>query len=198
MKHFVRIVLTCLTFLLCFQAAPCLAQQAASGAAQESTRIKSLRMDYDQESNVAVFTDDVYVHTGELEIWSDKMVVTFAGDSVAGFGQAQNTQSAQQGQQQGGQPEIKEVVSTGKLVRLKKGRFAGTCRKAVWDAVKDIITLTGDPVLTEDGNTLRGEVVRLYLAEDRSEVEGSKRKPVELFFTSPSKKSSEQPGGQGQ
>lgn len=183
--HLVKI-LACTAFLICTAPAAALAQQTAQGSEQQETRITSLRMDYTQNANQVVFTDEVYVQNDDLELWSDKMVVDLVGDGLA------TSSSAPAGQ--GGSTQVKQAVATGK-VRLKKGRFHGTCRKAVWLAQKDIVVLTGDPVLNDGKNVLKGDIVRLYLAEDRSEVEGSTKHPVEMLFTSP-KKSNQQQGAQ--
>ena len=81
------------------------------------------------------------------------------------------------------QSSIKRIVAQGN-VRIKADRDrSGTCGKATYEAKSDLLTLEGDPVLREGPNTIQGEVIKLYIEENRSEVIGGKKRVEAIFIT---------------
>jgi lipopolysaccharide export system protein LptA len=70
------------------------------------------------------------------------------------------------------------IEATGR-VRIVKADGQATCRKAVYHGDEDKIVLTGDPVAWQKGTKVSGEKITMYLAEERSVVEGQSRVMIE-------------------
>lgn len=154
-----------------------LACSAPLWAAQQTVPVKitSDTMTYTQKGDQVVFSGSVHATRQDLEMWSDTLTVL--------LDKKQGGQNATQGamDQQG---SIKKIIAQGN-VRLKadKGR-TGTCAKATYEAASETLTLEGDPVLMEGANKIQGEVIKLYIKENRSEVLGGKQR-VEAIFNTP-------------
>ena len=163
--------------LLALTATPALSATAAGTAqpaAQGPTRITAQRMTYAQSENAAIFEHDVYVKRADLELWSDKLVATL-----------QPTGGAASASPDGGlgSSQIERRVATGKVRFIYAGKYNGTCGKATYISSQDVIILEDKPVVAQEGSTLQGEVIRLYLKDNRSEVQGARGRPVEMLFT---------------
>jgi lipopolysaccharide export system protein LptA len=65
--------------------------------------------------------------------------------------------------------------------RVKIERDAGnaTCQKAVYYRDEDKIVLTGDPVAWDKGTRVSGKRITMFLAEDRTVVEGGSHVRIE-------------------
>lgn len=155
--------------LLLVLAAPAWAQQTVP------VKITSDTMTYTQKGDQVVFSGSVHVIRQDVEMWSDTLTVLL--DKKQGGGNSTQTALDQQS-------SIKKIISQGN-VRLKadKGR-SGTCAKATYDTATEVLTLEGDPVLMEGANKIQGEVIKLYMKENRSEVLGGKQR-VEAIFNTP-------------
>jgi lipopolysaccharide export system protein LptA len=155
--------------LLLVLAAPAWAQQTVP------VKITSDTMTYTQKGDQVVFSGSVHVIRQDVEMWSDTLTVLL--DKKQGGGNSTQTALDQQS-------SIKKIISQGN-VRLKadKGR-SGTCAKATYDTATEVLVLEGDPVLMEGANKIQGEVIKLYMKENRSEVLGGKQR-VEAIFNTP-------------
>lgn len=155
-----------------------------SAWAEESVPIKitSDSMQYSQKSDQVVFTGDVYVIRQDIELWTDSLTVLLEQ-------QKKSTNSTQPLADQQG--SIKKIIALGN-VRIKADRDrTGTCGKATYDAKTDLLTLEDNPVLMEGKNKIQGEIIKMYIKDNRSEVIGGKKR-VEAIFQSPAAK----PGSQ--
>jgi lipopolysaccharide export system protein LptA len=159
-----------------------------------NTTITSQRMTVRNQDNKAIFEGTVVLTKGNLVVHSDIMVVFFKPAN-----QAESSAQAEGGSN--GQP--KESVSTDKAksggsgnlpimsnrsvsmieatgrVKIFKEDGQATCRKAVYHGDGDKIVLTGDPVAWQKGTRVAGQKIIMYLAEDRSVVEGGSRVMIE-------------------
>ena len=60
----------------------------------------------------------------------------------------------------------------------------GQCGRAVYLLREGLFKMEGDPILKDGKNRIQGEVIKLYLKDNRSEVVGGPTRRVEaLFFT---------------
>jgi lipopolysaccharide export system protein LptA len=66
------------------------------------------------------------------------------------------------------------IEATGR-VRIQKADGRATCRKAIYYEGEEKIELTGDPIAWQQGTRVTGKKITMYLAEDRSVVEGGSR-----------------------
>lgn len=144
-------------------------------------KITSNSMRYSQKSDQVIFTGAVHVIRQDIELWSDTLTVFLEKSGTA------NKQAASAMDQQS---SIKKIVAQGN-VRIKADRDrSGTCGKATYEAKSELLTLEDNPILREGPNTIQGEVIKLYIEENRSEVIGGKKR-VEAIFITPDRK----PGG---
>lgn len=73
---------------------------------------------------------------------------------------------------------INRIEATGH-VKIEKENGNATCNKAVYFNDEGKIVLTGDPVAWEKGTRVSGKQITMYLAEDRSVVEGGSHVRIE-------------------
>lgn len=157
------------------------------------TTITSNRMTVRNQDSQAVFEGMVVLTRGSLVVHSDRMVVSFHPKSSDGGApvrkKAEQSDSAQLSpQSQSGQPgptmssrSVNRVEAIGELhhVRIKYENGNATCQKAVYFAVGEKVVLTGDPVAWENGARVSGKQITIYLAEERSVVEGGSHIRIE-------------------
>ena len=147
-----------------------------SAAPDESrTTITSKKMTVRNQENKAVFEGTVVLTKGALVVHSDVMVVFF---KAADQGAKPDGRMPKTGQESKSDLPVMSnravsmIEATGKVVRIVKADGQATCRKAVYDEADDKIVLTGDPIAWQNGTRVSGQKITMYLAEDRSVVEG--------------------------
>jgi lipopolysaccharide export system protein LptA len=64
-------------------------------------------------------------------------------------------------------------------VKIENVNSNATCEKAVYFTDEEKIILTGDPVAWEKGTRVSGKQITVYLAEERSVVEGGTHVRIE-------------------
>ena len=150
------------------------------------TTITSNRMTVRNQDSQAVFEGAVVLTRGSLVVHSDRMVVSFqskntdAGTTVRkGFVQSESapapsiSQSGPSGATMSGRSVNRvEAIGQAHHVTIKYENGNATCQKAVYFAEGEKVVLTGDPVAWEKGTRVSGKQITIYLAEERSVVEG--------------------------
>lgn len=132
--------------------------------------ITSDSMRFDQDKRVVVFEGDVHAMREDMDIRARTVSVHLA-ETEEGAGP-----DAAAG-------EIEKIVARGN-VRITQGERVGVSELATYFADERLLVMEGAPVLEEGKNRIEGKVVRLYLGENRFEIEGGGGKRVEaLFFT---------------
>ncbi|MDO9582322.1 MAG: LptA/OstA family protein [Desulfomicrobium sp.] len=152
-----------------------LAIAAPLWAAQDvPVKITSDTMTYTQAGDQVVFKGKVYVIRQDIELWSDVLTVLLEKkDSPKSA-----TQSVANDQ-----GSIKKIIAQGNVrIKADKGR-TGTSGKATYEADKDLLTMEDNPVLMEGANKIQGEVIKLFIKENRSEVLGGKGRVEAIFNT---------------
>ncbi|NLW81698.1 MAG: hypothetical protein GXY42_08530 [Desulfovibrionales bacterium] len=155
----------------------------AWGAQSIPVKITSDAMEYSQKADQVVFTGNVHVVRDNMEMWSETLTVLLERQKNTGNATAPITD------QQG---SIKKIIAQGNVRLKSENDRSGTCGKATYDAKADLLTLEDNPVLMEGRNKIQGEIIKLYVNENRSEVIGGKKR-VEAIFITPAGK-----GGLGQ
>ena len=169
------------------------AQIGASGpdsAERAKTTITSQKMTVRNQESKAIFEGAVVLTKGALIVHSDVMVVSFRpSDHPASAGRAGGQTAersiaagpADKGTRSGADElpvlanrSVSLIEATGR-VRIQKADGRATCRKAIYHGDEEKIELTGDPVAWEHGTRVTGKKITMYLAEDRSVVEGGSR-----------------------
>lgn len=72
-----------------------------------------------------------------------------------------------------------EAIGEAHQVKIKYENGNATCQKAVYFADGEKVVLTGEPVAWEKGTRVSGRQITLYLAEERSVVEGGSHIRIE-------------------
>ncbi len=148
-----------------------------------STTITSKKMTMRNRDSQAVFEGAVVLTRGSLIVYSDKMVVLFhsqSNDAVqlssGGMDRGNQAKSSPPPKGNDAMPvvsnhSVRRIEATGH-VKIEKENGNAICQKAVYFTDDEKIVLTGNPVAWEKGTRVSGEQITVYLAEDRSVVEG--------------------------
>ncbi len=127
--------------------------------------ISSESMEAMDQSGKVVFTGNVVATQDDLTIHSDRLDVHYvkAGENVKG--------------EEGGR-SVEKMVATGH-VRITKGARTATGEKAVYDRRAETVTISGAAQVWEGRNRVSGDVIILYMNEDRSVVQSGSKGKVE-------------------
>lgn len=164
----IRHVLGAATVLLlgwCVGAAA-LAEEAplAWATGSEPLQVDSRSLEARGTEGEVAFEGDVVARQGDLTLRSDRLDVAVDPKTR----------------------ELRRVLARGR-VRIQKGDLVATAEEATYEASAGIVTLTGDPKVWRGKDVVAGEKITLYLAENRSVVEGAKA----ILF--PGKSASQEP-----
>jgi lipopolysaccharide export system protein LptA len=152
-----------------------------SPPAAPKTTITASKMTVKNQENKAIFEGTVVLTKGNLVVHSDVMVVFFkpaepSGKSVDGqaapaLGKPEKAGTGRDDLPIMSNRSVSMIEATGRvLIEKEDGR--ATCRKAVYHGAEEKIVLTGEPVAWQKGTRVAGKKITMYLAEDRSIVEG--------------------------
>ncbi|MCI0427510.1 MAG: hypothetical protein L0Z46_05805, partial [Nitrospiraceae bacterium] len=157
------------------------------GVAQAvGTTITAKKMTVKNQDSQAVFEGAVVLTRGSLVIYSDRMVVMF-GAQVAPVSNNQKRHEAVKGAPPSKGSDAVPAVSNRSVnrieaigrVKIEKDSGSATCEKAIYYHDGDKIVLTGDPVAWDKGTRVSGKQITMFLAEDRSVVEGGSHVRIE-------------------
>jgi lipopolysaccharide export system protein LptA len=154
------------------------------GKSKEPITITSDRLEYDYKANVVVYRGDVIAIQGETKVRSDTMTVTFVssnGNGTANGAPPPSGDPPVPGAQ--GQQRLRQVVAVGN-VRIDNGTRWATGGRAVFEQTNRTVVLTEDPVMHDGPNEVAGERVIVYLDENRSEVEGGRKRVKAVVYPS--------------
>jgi lipopolysaccharide export system protein LptA len=127
--------------------------------AEEPISVEADHMSSTEQTNSVLFTGDVYVEQGDLEVRSDKMTV-FYTDLESGQKKAANTTQ-----------KIEKLICEGN-VKITQKDWLGTADKMTYYANKRQVILSGNAQAWQDQNKIAGEKIVYYMDEGRSEVVG--------------------------
>ncbi len=103
------------------------------------------------EDALVVFEGNVRARQGDLELEADRVEVTLEPGTRA----------------------IREVRARGN-VRIRRGEVLATGERAAYDAARGVVVLEGNPKVWRGRDVVAGQRITLYLAENRSVVEGAR------------------------
>ncbi len=81
----------------------------------------------------------------------------------------------------GGLDRISRMRATGRVV-ITSGDQAATGNSAEFDMRTQIVELIGDVVLTQGGNVIRGDRLRINLKTGKSKIVSDKKKPIQMLI----------------
>jgi len=161
------------------------AEGTASPTPSQNTTITASKMTVRNQENKAVFEGTVVLTKGTLVVHSDVMVVFFKPAEPPGTKGVETAPLPDPGKpEKAGRARddlpimsnrsVSMIEATGRvLIEKEDGR--ATCRKAVYHGDEEKIVLTGEPVAWQKGTRVTGKKITMFLAEDRSIVEGGSR-----------------------
>lgn len=168
-------------------------QTRSAEASSVSTTITSKKMTVRNQDSQAIFEDTVVLTRGPLIVHSDKMVVLFTSrnreislPSEAGANHQESVRNSSARKEHSpvspmSNRSIQRIEATGDPHRVKIEYENGnaTCHKAVYFVDGEKIVLTGDPVAWERGTRVSGKQITIFMAEERSVVEGGSHVRIE-------------------
>lgn len=182
------LLLNCLVFNVADSASAEDKVHQSAGAPSVSTTITAKKMTVRNQDGRAVFEGSVVLTKGTLIVYSDKMIVLFHSDAAkAPPIAAQSGHDVAKTSGPSKRSEAAPSVSNRSVnrieamghVKIEKENGKATCQKAVYFSDNEKIILTGDPVAWEKGTRVSGQQITMYLAEDRSVVEGGSHVRIE-------------------
>jgi lipopolysaccharide export system protein LptA len=132
---------------------------------------------------------------GDVKLHSDNLTITLAGDAKdakknAGQKPAEKPAADAAADQATAAPDeqarVKEIVAAGN-VRIDQGLRWAVGGRAVFDQDNRTLILTENPVLHEGKNEVAGDRVVVFLDEDRSVVEGGRKRVKAVLFPNQNK-----------
>ncbi|MFA6265480.1 MAG: LptA/OstA family protein [Pseudolabrys sp.] len=151
------------------------ALQGFSQNRDEPVHIESATLEVRDKDKVATFSGDVRVKQGDTNMRSQKLVVFYEqpGEKppAAGAPAGKPMQAATPGPN--GQQKIKRLEARGDVVVTQKDQTA-TGETGIFDLPTNTVTLTGNVVMTQGKNILRGDKLIVDLTSGVSRVESGK------------------------
>ncbi|MFQ5729386.1 MAG: LptA/OstA family protein [Waddliaceae bacterium] len=113
---------------------------------------------------------DKIIFEGSVEIQNEDLVIESDHAEVF-MKRSEQTFSLLPGEN--AEQQVSKIVASGN-VRIKNGDQRAKAKKGVYDRVKEVIVLTGDPEVWEDGYHVKGKVITFFITEERTLVAESK------------------------
>ena len=170
-----------LTLLVCvFSAAGAVAAPLPGADDNLPVDVTADNMVYTADKNTVVFQGKVEAVRGDFKMWSE--VLTLYLKSTGNAGTEKNVAApAMEGN------DLDRIIAE-KNVRFQNGTQTGSSQKATYFASQNLLVLEGNPILHDGDNSIRGNVIRYYVNENRSVVEGGPKQRVHAVFSSNDKK----------
>jgi lipopolysaccharide export system protein LptA len=177
------------------------------GKGKGPVTVTSDRLEYDYKSNIVVYRGTVEVVQGDVKLKSDTLTITLADDerpagNLGGKGKDKKAEKAGEPTATDaaaatppttvpapapakpsptGDARVREIVAQGS-VRIDQGTRWAVGGRAVFDQSARTFILTDNPVLHDGPNEVAGDRVVVFLDEDRSVVEGGRKRVKAVLY----------------
>lgn len=162
-----------------------------SGHSKEPVKIEADRLEVRETDQAAVFSGNVVVVQGKSTLRTTKLTIEYtekakaaaadgghgASDAAAAPGTPPATPIAAQAKQGSASArlptssrDIRRLIADGNVIVTSEQQRA-TGSHGIFDMASNVVTLTGNVVLTQGGNVLRGERLTVDLTSQRSRLE---------------------------
>ncbi len=148
---------------------------SVDGAGRADSKSAPVTVDADQLENIqkeglVVFTGNVVASQNSSTQWADRMEVYLddKGNNIV------------------------RTISTGNVRILTRDCRSGTAKRAEYYDAEQRVVLIGNARVWRDDNVVTGERITIYLAEDRSVVEGGQQERVKAVFYPKSQEQTQQ------
>jgi lipopolysaccharide export system protein LptA len=145
------------------------ALQGFSQNRDEPVHIESAPLEVRDKDKVATFSGDVRVKQGDTGMRSKTLVVFYEGGETAGGGKSMPAATPGPG----GEQKIKRLEARGNVVVTQKEQTA-TGDLGIFDMKSNVVTLTGNVMMPQGKNVLRGDKLVVDLTTGVSRVESGK------------------------
>jgi lipopolysaccharide export system protein LptA len=147
---------------------------------KEPITITSDNLEYQYNDGIVVYRGDVLAVQGELKVRSNELRITLVRDDDANGKKGAGAKAATDLDSTDAS-KLKSVVATGS-VRIDQGARWAVGGKATFEQSNRTLVLTENPVLHDGPNEVIGERVIVFLDEDRSVVEGGRKRVKAVLF----------------
>ncbi len=127
------------------------------GVKDKGTVVTSNRFRLDLSKKEGVFAGGVRVVDPDFELTSEELIAFFDEKN-----------------------QVERLVARGKVEIQQGGKRSATSREAEYTVSDKSLKLSGDPVVSQDGNEITGTIIKIFPDGDRMEVDG--RSKVEFFL----------------
>jgi lipopolysaccharide export system protein LptA len=148
---------------------------------KEPIKIDANKLEVFDKENKAIFTGDVVAVQGQTTMRCSKMIVIYA-QNRDGAARPATAASPAPAAPAAGQNSIKQIDCEGP-VSLLSGTQSATSNKLVYEADKDIVTLTGKVVIADCDNVQRGERAVYDVKTGKATVDAGPTGRVQGVFT---------------
>lgn len=115
-----------------------------------------------------------YIKSDTLNLKSDDRVFVYSGNVEVKHGDMTLTTDTLEGKySQNNKVEL--LTAKGNVLVLKGDTLRANGEKGVYEAGTEVVTLTENPELQQNGSVLTADIIKLYLNENRSSAEGAVR-----------------------
>jgi lipopolysaccharide export system protein LptA len=156
-------------------------------SSKEPITITSDNLEYQYKDGIVVYRGDVLAVQGDVKVKSNELRITLVKSDdpkAAKTGADLDDTSAS---------KLQSVVAVGS-VRIDQGTRWAVGGKATFDQTNRTLVLTENPVLHDGPNEVLGDRVIVYLDEDRSIVEGGRKRVKAVLFPGKDKDNAGKPG----
>lgn len=129
--------------------------------------VKSNEMSADNKGKTAIFSGKVVAKQGDITIFSDKLVVSYADKK--------------------GDVDKVEAIGNVRIIQQNRTGFAD---QALYESRSGRIVLTGTPRVVRGGDSISGKVITYYVDDEKSDVSsgGDPKARVEAVINPPARK----------
>jgi lipopolysaccharide export system protein LptA len=147
------------------------ALQGFSQNRDEPVHIDAATLVVRDKEKIATFSGDVHVKQGDTDMRCKSLVVFYEQDDAKTAGAGKPMQQANAGP--GGNQKIKKLEARGGVIVTQKEQTA-TGELGIFDMPSNTVTLTGNVIMTQGKNVLRGDKLIVDLTSGVSRVESAK------------------------
>jgi lipopolysaccharide export system protein LptA len=147
------------------------ALQGFSQNRDEPVHIDAATLVVRDKEKIATFSGDVHVKQGDTDMRCKSLVVFYEQDDAKTASAGKPMQQANAGP--GGNQKIKKLEARGGVIVTQKEQTA-TGELGIFDMPSNTVTLTGNVIMTQGKNVLRGDKLIVDLTSGVSRVESAK------------------------
>lgn len=167
-------------FVLLISASCVYADNIMPGKSDEPMEITSDRMEAFNEKKVVVFSGNAMARQGNNVLKADKLLLYYKADKAGKKDKIGTIETEKTG-------DLEKIEAKGNVSLTQEGRVA-TGEDAVYFRDSNKVILTGNPVLKEGKNSIRGDRVTVFLNENRGVVESNTQRQVKAIIYPQDKK----------